>query len=123
MTIRHPLVLLSRGTSIPRFPLIRIIRIKQNIMFIIALFLIINLVAFVMYGYDKRKAKRHEWRVSEAALLLVALAGGPYGAWLGMKVFRHKTKHWKFRILIPLTTLLWTAGIMYLIWYCISTYE
>lgn len=120
MTIRHPLVLLSRGTSIPRFPLIRI---KQNIMFIIALFLIINLVAFIMYGYDKRKAKRHEWRVSEAALLLVALAGGPYGAWLGMKVFRHKTKHWKFRILIPLIALLWTAGIMYLIWYCISTYE
>lgn len=92
-------------------------------MFIIALFLIINLVAFAMYGYDKRKAKRHEWRVSEAALLLVALAGGPYGAWLGMKVFRHKTKHWKFRILIPLTTLLWTAGIIYLIWYCVSTYE
>lgn len=63
--------------------------------------LVLNLAAFVLYGLDKGKAKRGAWRIPEATLLLVALFG-PLGALLGMELFRHKTKHWKFKILVPL---------------------
>ena len=62
----------------------------------------LNLVAFVLYGLDKLKAKRGAWRIPEATLLLIAALGGSLGALLGMELFRHKTKHWKFKILVPL---------------------
>ena len=63
---------------------------------------VINVVAFFMYGIDKRKAKKSKWRISEAALLMMAVLGGSIGAWLGMKVWHHKTLHKKFRYGIPL---------------------
>ena len=62
----------------------------------------INAVSFVVYGLDKQRAKRSRWRISESALLALALAGGSIGAWMGMLVWRHKTKHKKFRYGIPL---------------------
>ena len=69
---------------------------------LLAALLLINLLAFALYGIDKRKAKRSAWRIPEATLLLVAALGGSLGALLGMEFFRHKTKHWKFRVLVPL---------------------
>ena len=69
---------------------------------LIAALLLINLFAFALYGIDKAKAKRGAWRIPEATLLLVAFLGGSFGALLGMELFRHKTKHAKFRILVPL---------------------
>lgn len=54
-----------------------------------------------MYGIDKRKAKRTKWRIPEATLLGVAVIGGSIGAWLGMKVWHHKTMHNKFKYGIP----------------------
>lgn len=70
---------------------------------IIILYLIgINLFAFLMYGLDKQKAKQRKWRISERILLLLAAAGGSAGAYAGMLVFRHKTRHLKFRIGVPL---------------------
>ncbi|MGN1267271.1 MAG: DUF1294 domain-containing protein [Dorea sp.] len=76
----------------------------------------VNLVAFAMYGSDKRKAKKNQWRIPEATLLGVALIGGSVGALLGMKVFRHKTKHWKFKIMVPLFLVLHLAmGICFVI--------
>ena len=63
--------------------------------------LLINLVALVVYGVDKRRAKKGKWRISEKALFLVALIGGSVGAIAGMYLFRHKTKHWYFRIGLP----------------------
>lgn len=71
--------------------------------------LIINLVAFVCYGVDKLKAKRNSPRVSEPALLLLALAGGSVGAWIGMQVWRHKTKHAMFSVGVPVMLLLQAA--------------
>ena len=71
--------------------------------------LVINLVAFVMYGIDKRRAIKDKWRVPEKTLLLVALFGGSVGAFAGMQVFHHKTKHWKFLIGVPACILLHIA--------------
>jgi uncharacterized membrane protein YsdA (DUF1294 family) len=71
--------------------------------------LIINVLAFVCYGLDKFKAKRNAPRVSERTLLLLALVGGGVGAWLGMLVWRHKTKHAKFRFGVPILLLLQAA--------------
>lgn len=56
----------------------------------------INLVTFAVYGADKRRARRGAWRVPEKTLFLLPLLGGSGGALLGMRVFRHKTKHWYF---------------------------
>ena len=63
--------------------------------------LLINLVALVVYGVDKRRAKKGQWRISEKTLFLLPLAGGSVGAIAGMYLFRHKTKHWYFRIGLP----------------------
>lgn len=51
---------------------------------------------------DKAKAKKHKWRIPEKTLLGIAILGGGLGAFLGMKIFRHKTKHTLFRILVPI---------------------
>ena len=75
---------------------------------LIALFAV-NLLSFALYGIDKAKARRSAWRIPESTLLLVALLGGSAGALLGMELFRHKTKHWKFRVLVPLFLILHIA--------------
>ena len=62
----------------------------------------INLVTYFIYGIDKLKAKRGRWRIPESMLLTLAVVGGSIGALLGMLVFRHKTKHKKFIIGVPL---------------------
>lgn len=67
--------------------------------------LAINVVTFFVYGIDKWKARHKRWRVSEAALLMLALLGGSVGAWLGMYVWRHKTQHKKFKYGVPLILL------------------
>ena len=64
--------------------------------------ILINLIAFVVFGTDKRKARKGQWRVPESTLFILAIIGGSIGALLGMLVFRHKTKHRKFTIGIPL---------------------
>ena len=62
---------------------------------------VINVVSFFVYGIDKWKAKRSKWRIPETTLLMMAIFGGSIGAWLGMKVWHHKTLHKKFRYGIP----------------------
>ena len=69
----------------------------------------VNVVTFTVYGIDKRKARRGTWRVPEKTLFLLPLLGGSVGALLGMKVFRHKTKHWYFVWGIPIILLAQTA--------------
>jgi uncharacterized membrane protein YsdA (DUF1294 family) len=63
--------------------------------------IIINIVTFLVYGIDKWKARKTMWRIREASLLMLAVLGGSIGAWLGMKVWHHKTQHKKFRYGIP----------------------
>ena len=76
--------------------------------------LTINAVAFIMYGIDKYKAKKAKWRISEATLLLLAVLGGSIGAWMGMKVWHHKTMHKKFKYGIPAILLIQIALMAYL---------
>ena len=61
-----------------------------------------NILAFVMYGIDKYKAGRNCRRIPERKLVMLAVAGGSIGAVAGMCLWRHKTKHLKFRIGLPL---------------------
>lgn len=60
-----------------------------------------SLVSFVLMGLDKRRAKRGKWRIPEKTLFLAALCFGAPGGTLGMFCFRHKTKHWYFRLGFP----------------------
>ena len=62
---------------------------------------VINLLTFIVYGADKRRARKGKWRVPEKTLFLMPLLGGSIGALLGMRVFHHKTKHWYFVWGIP----------------------
>lgn len=64
--------------------------------------IIINIVAFGMYGIDKQKAIKKQWRIPEAKLLAVAAIGGSAGALFGMQFFHHKTRKRKFRLGVPL---------------------
>lgn len=70
---------------------------------------LINAITFAVYGADKRRARKDRWRVPERTLFLLAVLGGSLGALLGMHVFHHKTKHWYFRLFIPLILLLQIA--------------
>ena len=71
--------------------------------------LVINLITFYLFGRDKRKAEKNQWRIPEATLLSFVIFGGAFGGLLGMKVFNHKTKKNKFRITVP----------AFVIWYVI----
>ena len=62
---------------------------------------VINLLTFIVYGADKRRARKGKWRGPEKPLFLLPLLGGSIGALLGMRVFHHKTKHWYFVWGIP----------------------
>ena len=73
-----------------------------------------SLVGFAMMGIDKRKAIKKAWRIPERTLILTALAGGGIGSFLGMYAFRHKTKHSKFVILLPLSAVLYIILIVQL---------
>ncbi len=66
---------------------------------ILIFYLIINLLAFMLYGIDKKKAQKQVWRIPEKSLFLTAFLGGAFGALLGMQVFHHKTKKNYFWIL------------------------
>ena len=61
----------------------------------------VNLLTILAFGIDKWKAKHKRWRITEAALLLLAALGGSPAALLAMRVFHHKTLHKKFRYGVP----------------------
>lgn len=66
----------------------------------------VNLFTFFLYGIDKSKARKNQWRISEFQLIFWAIVGGSIGAWAGMQFWHHKTKHVKFRIGIPVIILI-----------------
>ena len=76
------------------------------------LLLAINLFVFLLFAYDKRCARRHQWRVPEKVLLLACALGGAVGGYLAMQLCRHKTRKWKFRLTVPLLILLQIAAMV-----------
>ena len=73
---------------------------------VVAWLLVMSLVLFLVMGRDKRLAMAHKHRVSEAALFILAVAGGALGGVLGMQVFHHKTKHKSFILGFPILALI-----------------
>ena len=69
----------------------------------------INIIGFIAMNFDKRRAIKGKWRIKENTLLFIALIGGSIGLYLGMKIFRHKTKHALFKYGVPLIIMLQIA--------------
>ena len=76
--------------------------------------LAVNAVTFLLYGIDKYKAKNRRWRIKEATLLMMAAIGGSIGAWIGMRIWHHKTMHKKFKYGIPVIIIMQIALVVYL---------
>ena len=81
--------------------------------FLLVLYAVLNIIAFLLFAHDKRKAKSNAWRTPENLLLLVA-ATGPLGAYGAMLIFRHKTRKLKF-YLVPVFLIIHIVAIMYLL--------
>ena len=78
--------------------------------FIIYLAFVISTITFFAFGWDKRRAKKGGGRISERTLLTLSWAAGFVGGWIGMAVFRHKTRKTSFKIkmaLVSIVNLLW----------------
>lgn len=78
-------------------------------------FVIINLVSIIVTISDKRKAIKRKWRVPESTLLLLSAMGGSVAMYLTMQIIRHKTKHKKFMIGIPLIFII-QCLLIFLVW-------
>ena len=74
----------------------------------------INILTFIVFGADKYKARHHRYRIPENTLMCLTAIGGGAGALAGMQVFRHKTKHLKFRLGVPVIL---AAEAAVLLWY------
>ena len=83
---------------------------KETICYLLA----INIATFFLYGIDKYKAKKNQWRISEATLLTMAAIGGSIGALAGMRLWHHKTMHKKFKYGIPLIIIMQVALAVYM---------
>lgn len=72
-----------------------------------------SIIGFILMGLDKAKAKKGAWRIPEKTLLGTALLGGGAGIWLGMEIFRHKTKHWYFKYGVPVICILEILAVLF----------
>lgn len=82
---------------------------------ILILVLIMSVIAFFVMGYDKSRAKKHGQRISERTLWTLAIFGGAIGSYLGMIMFRHKTKHTNFRLGFLMLMILYVFFIFYIL--------
>ena len=87
----------------------------NTITLILLYIVLINILTFFIYGIDKLNAKKSKWRVPESTLMGLAIIGGSIGAWLGMKIWHHKTLHKKFKYGVPLILVAQTALCCYLL--------
>ncbi|WP_251388908.1 DUF1294 domain-containing protein [Mediterraneibacter agrestimuris] len=71
-------------------------------MFLESCIILINVITFLLFGEDKKRARQNKYRIPERTLLLFAFFGGAFGALIGMKTFHHKTRKRKFRIGVPM---------------------
>lgn len=75
--------------------------------------IVLNLVGFFIMSVDKKRAIKNQWRISEKALIGISIIGGSIGMLAGMNTFRHKTKHKKFTIGIPVILVIQVAILAY----------
>lgn len=84
--------------------------------FILIYLLCMNLFGFLLMGSDKKRARKHQWRIPEKTLFLTSLLGGSVGTLSGMYFFRHKTKHWYFTAGMPAILMLHLGIVGYLLY-------
>ena len=88
----------------------------SNFKNIIPIYLItLNALAFLLFGFDKWRAKNHKWRISEFALLFISLIGGATGSLIAMSIFKHKSSKKKFYIGIPILIVFHWLLILYIL--------
>lgn len=85
--------------------------------YVILYYLLINLLAYILYGVDKQRAVQSAWRIPERSLLFMAFLGGGIGSALGMLLWHHKTRKTKFRVFVPV----WLA--VHIAMICFVTYQ
>lgn len=84
---------------------------------LITLLAAMNIAAYFLMWKDKIRAVRHGWRISENTFFLLCLFGGFIGVCYGMKHFRHKTKHFTFKLVVYLSAIIWFVVVPYLFFY------
>lgn len=75
--------------------------------------IVINILGFLSMYSDKQRAIKKKYRIPEKTLFMLALLGGSIGSILGMQCFRHKTKHWYFKMGMPLILVVQVGCILY----------
>ncbi len=75
-----------------------------------------NLISFILYGTDKRRAIRGLWRIPESVLMLAVIFGGGIGGYLGMRIFHHKTRKPLFALGVPVITVMEYAVLAVSVW-------
>ena len=88
---------------------------------LILYFLTINALGFLLMLVDKHRARKNRWRIPEATLMGVAALGGSIGSLIGMYTARHKTKHPKFTVGIPLILIVQLTAAYFVYRYCLSS--
>ncbi len=74
---------------------------QENMMLIAYTLIAVNIIGFIIVGIDKYKARRKLWRIPERVFFGFAIAGGSIGIYVGLLVFKHKTRYWYFMYGIP----------------------
>lgn len=74
---------------------------------------VINIIGLLLMKWDKYLARKQKWRIPENRIWLIALVGGAFGTTMGMYMFRHKTKHMKFTLFLPILAILQVIGLIY----------
>lgn len=83
--------------------------------YMIALLTLVNMIGLVVVGVDKHKARKRLWRIPEKVFFTLSILGGCPGVYLGLLLFRHKTKHWYFILGIPAIFILQMIVLYYFI--------
>lgn len=86
----------------------------MKIILIFTIVFVMNVLAFILYVTDKYRAVMEQRRIPESILYTVAIASGAYGAGIGMLLFRHKTQHLSFLIVVPICFVIWMAILAFL---------
>jgi len=78
---------------------------------------VMNIITFALYASDKRRAGKNQWRIKESTLILFGFLMGGLGAFLGMRLLRHKTQHMQFKVLVPIALILNIAVIAVVVYF------